>query len=84
MTRLRPPAEVERSFQGFALHEEPRSELYALLEATILQDEELRRRPARRNCCLSSVWARGETSGCSPTPQGTRAGWRGAPDNSLI
>jgi hypothetical protein len=38
---LRPRVEVERSFRGFALDEEPRSELYALLAAAILKDEEL-------------------------------------------
>jgi hypothetical protein len=38
---LRPRSEVERSFRGFALHEEPRSELYARLSAAILEDEEL-------------------------------------------
>lgn len=37
----RPRAEVERSFQEFAHHDEPRSELYALLSLAILNDEEL-------------------------------------------
>jgi hypothetical protein len=37
----RPRAEVERSFQDFAYHDEPRSELYALLSLAILNDEEL-------------------------------------------
>jgi hypothetical protein len=41
VTGPRRRGEVERSFQEFALHDEPRSELYALLSLAILDDEEL-------------------------------------------